>query len=61
MEVDLRDRIAGALYGLLVGDAFGCPVEGWSAARIHQTYGRLTEMEEPQGRWRGRARPTPAA
>jgi len=54
MAVDQRDRIAGALYGLLVGDAFGCPVEGWAAARIHQTYGRLTEMEEPKGRWRPR-------
>lgn len=54
MDVDLRDRIAGSLYGLLIGDAFGCPVEGWSAARIQQTYGRLTEMTEPQGRWRPR-------
>jgi ADP-ribosylglycohydrolase len=54
MAVDLRDRIAGSLYGLLVGDALGCPVEGWSHQQIVRTYGRLTEMEEPRGRWRPR-------
>jgi ADP-ribosyl-[dinitrogen reductase] hydrolase len=54
MDSVLRDRIAGSLYGLLVGDAFGCPVEGWSAQQIARTYGRLTEMEEPRNRWRPR-------
>jgi ADP-ribosyl-[dinitrogen reductase] hydrolase len=54
MDTTLRDRIAGSLYGLLVGDAFGCPVEGWSQQQIARTYGRLTEMEEPRGRWRPR-------
>src|SRR5438105_1469927 len=39
-----RDRIAGSLYGLLAGDAFGWPMEGWSAARIAAVHGRLTEM-----------------
>jgi ADP-ribosylglycohydrolase len=50
----LRDRIAGSFYGLLVGDALGCPVEGWSREQIARTYGRLAEMEEPRGRWRPR-------
>ena len=54
MDSTLRDRIAGSLYGLLVGDAFGCPVEGWTAQQINRAYGRLTEMEEPRGRWRPR-------
>ena len=50
----LRDRIAGSLYGLLVGDALGCPVEGWTAEQIWRLYGRVSEMEEPRGRWRPR-------
>ena len=49
---ELRDRIAGSLYGLLVGDALGCPVEGWPPRRIKQRYGVLDTMEEPQRRWR---------
>src|SRR5690348_7630057 len=54
MPTDLRDRIAGSFYGLLIGDALGCPVEGWSQAQIARTFGRITEMEEPRGRWRPR-------
>ncbi len=50
----LRDRIAGSLYGLLIGDALGCPVEQWSEAQIAAKYGRLTEMEEGSKRWRPR-------
>lgn len=50
----LRDRIAGAFYGLLVGDALGCPVEGWSPERIRHEYGQLREMEESSGSWRPR-------
>jgi ADP-ribosyl-[dinitrogen reductase] hydrolase len=43
--MSLHERIAGSLYGLLVGDAFGCPVEGWSAERIVEVHGRLDAME----------------
>jgi ADP-ribosyl-[dinitrogen reductase] hydrolase len=53
---NLADRIAGSLYGLLlVGDALGCPVEGWSPSKITTTYGVLREMEEAteNGRPRG--------
>lgn len=53
MTID-KDRIAGSLYGLLVGDAFGCPVEGWTPRRIADVYGRLTDMEEATERWRPR-------
>ena len=48
------DRIAGSLYGLLIGDALGCPVETWTPGDIARRYGRLTEMVEPMGHWRPR-------
>ncbi|NIM91366.1 MAG: hypothetical protein GTO17_10515 [Candidatus Aminicenantes bacterium] len=47
----LRDRIAGSFYGLLVGDALGCPVEGYTPGKIRQIFGRITEMEESQRGW----------
>ncbi len=50
--LDLRDRIAGSLYGLLVGDALGCPVEGWTPEEIRTAYGLLQTMEEARKRWR---------
>ena len=37
-------RLAGAALGVMCGDALGMPVEGWSAARIAQTFGRLDTM-----------------
>ncbi|MCF8043438.1 MAG: ADP-ribosylglycohydrolase family protein [Desulfarculaceae bacterium] len=37
-------RLAGAALGAMCGDALGMPVEGWSAARIEQTFGRLDSM-----------------
>lgn len=51
----LWDRVAGCLHGLLIGDALGCPVEGWSAEQIEAEYGRLDRMVESPGRnWRPR-------
>lgn len=51
----LWDRVAGCLHGLLIGDALGCPVEGWSAAEIRAEFGRLDQMVELSGqRWRPR-------
>lgn len=41
---DLKDRIAGALYGVAIGDALGAPLEFMSAARIKEQHGRVTEM-----------------
>ena len=35
----VRDKIAGSLYGLLTGDAFGCPVEGWPPSKIQAFHG----------------------
>lgn len=40
----LGDRIAGALYGVAVGDALGGPVEFMDAERIAWQYGRVTTM-----------------
>lgn len=51
----LWDRVAGCLHGLLVGDALGCPVEGWTAAEIRAEFGVLQDMAEVPGhRWRPR-------
>jgi ADP-ribosyl-[dinitrogen reductase] hydrolase len=51
----LWDRVAGCLHGLLIGDALGCPVEGWTAAEIRAEFGRLDQMVELSGqRWRPR-------
>jgi ADP-ribosylglycohydrolase len=46
----LEDRIRGSLYGILVGDALGCPVEGWAPGKIRRRYGVLAMMEESFGR-----------
>ncbi len=49
------DRVAGSLHGLLVGDALGCPVEGWTQAQIVEEFGSVTAMTEvPGARWRPR-------
>ncbi|HVI04091.1 MAG TPA: ADP-ribosylglycohydrolase family protein [Enhygromyxa sp.] len=49
----LWDRVAGSLHGLLIGDALGCPVEGWTAAQIAAEFGRLDRMAEVAGpSWR---------
>ncbi len=42
----IRDKIAGALYGLLVGDAFGCPMEGWPPSKIRAVYGTLEDKDQ---------------
>ncbi|MCP4503586.1 MAG: O-acetyl-ADP-ribose deacetylase [Deltaproteobacteria bacterium] len=48
----LREKIAGALYGLLIGDALGCSVEGFSRERINKDFGAIDEMLDGQDRWR---------
>jgi ADP-ribosyl-[dinitrogen reductase] hydrolase len=48
----VRARIAGSLYGLLVGDALGCPVEGMGPAQIRARYDRVTDYVEGSGRRR---------
>lgn len=40
----LRNRIAGALYGVAIGDALGAPLEFMSQEQIANKHGRVTEM-----------------
>lgn len=40
----LRDRIAGALYGVAIGDALGAPLEFMERGEIARKHGRVTEM-----------------
>lgn len=40
----LRDKIAGAIYGVAVGDAMGGPLEFMSKEDIEARYGRVTDM-----------------
>lgn len=45
MSIDiLKDKIAGALYGVAVGDALGAPLEFMSAEEISREYGYVTDM-----------------
>ena len=44
----LKERIRGSIYGLLIGDALGCPVEGCHPDEILVIFGRITQMEEPK-------------
>ncbi|MGN0081362.1 MAG: ADP-ribosylglycohydrolase family protein [Bacteroides fragilis] len=39
-----RDRVAGAMYGVAVGDALGGPLEFMAEAEIKEKYGLVTEM-----------------
>lgn len=41
---DIRDKIAGALYGVATGDALGAPLEFMSKEEIFKKHGRVTEM-----------------
>ena len=41
---DIRNRIAGALYGVAIGDALGAPLEFMSKEEISRKHGRVTEM-----------------
>ena len=40
----LQDRIAGALAGMVLGDAFGVPGELWPRAKVRERFGRITEF-----------------
>ena len=43
----LFDRVRGSIYGLLIGDALGCPVEGCTPDEIVEQFGRITDMQTP--------------
>lgn len=40
----IKDRVAGAMYGVAVGDALGGPLEFMTEAEIKEKYGVITEM-----------------
>jgi ADP-ribosyl-[dinitrogen reductase] hydrolase len=40
----IRDRVAGAMYGVAVGDALGGPLEFMTAEEIKEKHGLVTEM-----------------
>lgn len=40
----LSDRFRGSLLGTFVGDAFGAPLEGFSASRIRREYGEVRSL-----------------
>ena len=40
---ELRNRIAGCMYGLLVGDALGCPREGIHPTSIQRQFGKVDD------------------
>ncbi len=42
-ETELRDKIAGALYGFAIGDSLGGPTEFMSADDIKKKYGYVTK------------------
>lgn len=44
MKDNLKNKIAGALYGVAVGDALGAPLEFMSAEHIAREHGRVTNM-----------------
>ena len=37
--MELRDKIAGALYGMALGDAMGMPAELWGRERARKFFG----------------------
>ena len=41
----MRDKIAGALYGMALGDAMGMPAELWGRNRARKFFhGKITEL-----------------
>jgi len=42
-----RNRIRGMFLGIAIGDALGMSVESWPAAKISETYGRITDYLVP--------------
>ena len=38
-NMELRDKIAGALYGMALGDAMGMPAELWGRERARKFFG----------------------
>lgn len=47
MTTTYKDRVNGMFLGVAIGDALGMPVETFSAEKIKETYGRVTEYHRP--------------
>lgn len=43
MNKELRNKIAGALYGMALGDAMGMPAELWGRERARNFFGKKIE------------------
>lgn len=44
MNMRLRNKIAGAIYGFAIGDAMGATTEFMTAEQIHKKYGQITDI-----------------
>lgn len=42
----MRDKIRGTFLGVAVGDSLGKPVEMWSADKIKEKFGRITDYQD---------------
>lgn len=49
MNISIEDKIRGCLWGIVVGDALGAPVEGYSPEKIIELHTRVTEYKQPLG------------
>jgi ADP-ribosylglycohydrolase len=49
MNIPIEDKVRGCLWGIVVGDALGAPVEGYSAEKIAELHTRVTEYKQPLG------------
>ena len=43
-KAQLQDHIAGALAGMVLGDAFGVPGELWPRAKVRERFGDITDF-----------------
>ncbi len=44
-----KDKVRGMFLGTAIGDALGMPVEGWTAEKIKETFGRVEKYHDPKG------------
>ena len=49
MNISIEDKVRGCLWGIVIGDALGAPVEGYSAEKIVDLHTRVTEYKQPLG------------
>jgi len=48
-DITVESKIRGCLWGIVIGDALGAPVEGYSAEKIAELHTRVTEYKQPIG------------